>query len=98
MKGKEILKAIKQNVKLRRSEQDGFVRGEKKGKTMDVSDYVLMASLRKQMLDLEKAWATYYVTTMPTRKQIAKQELEKKIADLRNVAGCLFLKLGGGLE
>ena len=89
----ELRKRITHNGKLRTFEILGFLRGEQKGKTMNVDPYALMEGVRKQMLDLEARWATYYVTIMPSLKEKHLEEVEKAIADLRNNAGCLFLKL-----
>jgi len=61
----------------------GFIRGERKGKTMNVPPVIVFESLQKQWKDLENA---FYCCS-------DNNELKKCIADLRNVAGCLFLKL-----
>jgi len=71
------------NKKLLNLEVKGFVRGYKKKKTMDVPARGLYQSLEKQWLDLKAAWLCCQPESVVLRK----------IADLRNVAGCFFLKL-----
>jgi len=63
----------------------GFIRGEEKGKTIDVPLEKVFQSLKKQWEDLETTYFKY--------GSFYPSKLKKCIADLRNVAGCLFLKL-----
>ncbi len=86
---------IKCNKKLQNLEKNGFLRGVKRNKTMDVSTNIVFASLEKQWSDLTIAWKNY-----PPRiglslkfRPSSSAEMLQKIADLRNVAGCFFLKL-----
>jgi len=88
--------AIAHCRELQALELEGFIRGHHKGKTMNVRDWVLIESLRKQMRDLEKAWPTYYVTVMPNLKEEHRWDVLRALADLRNVAGCCFLKIQEG--
>jgi len=73
------------NDELSKLEQDGFVRGEKRGKTMDVPLQILFGSFEKQ----HKDWLVAY-----TNKNIL--EMKVALADIRNVAGIIFLKLNEG--
>ena len=82
MKGTRIYERIQTIVELRNLEIQGFIRGEKKGKTLDVPLVTLKMSLAKQFQDWLKAYDSKNIPDM-----------KKAIADLRNVAGCVFLKL-----
>ena len=73
---------INHNKKLLRLELEGFARGIDRKKTMDVSIQVLNDSLHKQYLDFLKAYGND-----------DHLEMKRCLADLRNVAGCFFLKL-----
>lgn len=86
---------IKCNKILQNFEKNGFLRGVKRNKTMDVSMDIIFASLEKQWNDLRIAWKNY-----PPRiglslkfRPSSSADMLQKIADLRNVAGCFFLKL-----
>ena len=83
MKGINLWIKIESCKDLKLLEIRGFIRGEEKGKTMDVPLERVFQSLQKQWKDLENA---FYCCS-------DNNELKKCIADLRNVAGCLFLKL-----
>lgn len=83
MKGKKIWEKIQKNEKLKELELAGFRRGDRKGKTMDVPLSEMFGSLSKQWKDLHDA---YYLG-------LDTGTLMKHIANLRNVAGCLFLKI-----
>ena len=83
--GRELWYEVDGNDELSRLERDGFVRGEKRGKIMDVPLAILYASLRKQYKD----WLVAY-----DNKNIL--EMKTTLADLRNVAGIIFLKLNEG--
>lgn len=85
LKGLELHRKIDENEELKELERQGFVRGEKKGKHMNVSLKELMQSLRKQYLDCLGAYNSKKISDMMCT-----------IADLRNVAGCVFLKLEEG--
>jgi len=74
-----------ENPELEELEIQGFVCGLKRGKTMDVPLRTLFRSLEKQHDD----WLVAYVN-----KNIL--EMKKALADLRNVAGIMFLKLNEG--
>jgi hypothetical protein len=76
---------------LQNLEINGFIRGENKGKTMDVPLPVIFGSLQKQWKDLEESYLRSALKTHLRRKD--GEDLKRRIADLRNVAGCLFLKL-----
>ena len=85
----KILQQIRDNAELTRLENDGFIRGDAKGKTMDNGDMPILMkeaelykALQKQFRELETAYTT-----------VAKGELRRRIADVRNNAGCLFLKI-----
>ena len=82
----ELHKRIRQNRELQQFEIKGFLRGAEKGKTMNVTFEQLVQSLTKQYDDFIHQ-LVYYYTSAPTDLESLKQ----KIADVRNVAGCLFL-------
>jgi len=71
-----------ENPELKELEIQGFLRGLERGKTMDVPLQTLFTSLQKQ----HKDWLfAYFSKNIP--------EMKKTLADLRNVAGIVFLKL-----
>ena len=74
-----------ENPELKGLEIQGFLRGLKRGKTMDVPLHVLFASLEKQHRDWLIAYGGANIS-----------EMKKTLADLRNVAGIIFLKLNEG--
>lgn len=79
----EILQcSISGNKELKKLEIEGFVKGTKEGKTMNVPILTIIDSLKKQWKDWEKV----RFSSNPGR-------MKRALADLRNVAGCLFLKL-----
>lgn len=98
----QLRERIIRNKKLGKLENQGFERGDSRGKTMDVQKQVVMASLYKQVEDVAQAWNRYFFRVQATRPYPhnlplkEKEELERCLADLRNVAGCLFLKLEEG--
>lgn len=73
---------ISENKELKKLEIEGFVRGCEQGKTMNVAFSVVAKSLRKQWND----WVKVRFSSDP-------EKMKRALADLRNVAGCLFLKL-----
>ena len=86
MNGKHKLwKAIRNNKKLQALEKRGFTRGKRKGKTMNAPLGEFYSSLSKQWRDFADA----YVCCADVG------HVMRCLADLRNVAGCLFLKLDG---
>jgi hypothetical protein len=86
-KAAEILKLIRQNRELYDRELGGFVEGERRGKKPNVSIEVLFKALEKQFADLKQD----YSLCDPCWVGRAKKDL----ADIRNVAGVLFLVLEG---
>jgi len=75
---------------IKEAELEGFQRGEKKGKTMNgIHSWSLLGSLLKAMDDLKLEWDKHPLPFLPEEAAIIKT----KIADVRNVAGCLFLKV-----
>jgi hypothetical protein len=80
-----ILKQIKENNELYERELGGLIEGEQRGKKPTVSIDVLMMALQKQFLDLRQD----YALSDPCWVGRAKKDL----ADIRNVAGILFLVL-----
>lgn len=89
MKPADLLKKIQTNVELLRLELKGFRRGEKQGKTMKTDIKTLVASIDKQHHDLRSAYLDYVMNKRLSNLRIIKRH----IADLRNAAGCLFLKI-----
>jgi hypothetical protein len=81
------------NPELKGYEREGFVHGQEKDKSMaKVTIFELSASLDKQ-------WQDYKVIINPSNKYPVQYKLERindikqKLADLRNVAACIFIKL-----
>jgi len=73
-------------------EKAGFERGEKRGKTMNCDWIVLSRALEKQIADLQYAIDIGLIeATSEGLTNLA--EIKRCIADVRNVAGCLFLKI-----
>lgn len=85
----DLWKAIEGNIELQSLEKAGFIRGTQKNKSMDVTFEVVIDSLEKQWNDLGQAVAQYERNGTVE----ALVSVKKCIADLRNVAGCLFLKI-----
>lgn len=71
---------IRDNLKLRELENEGFKRGEERGKTMNIYEADILLSLEKQFKDLKFGFL------LKTDAQRLKE-----LADIRNVAGLLFL-------
>lgn len=74
---------------LLRYENEGFRKGEAKGKTMNVSLDDLLGSVHKQYDDFLNAYHAY--RKKPT--SFNASDLKQTIADLRNVSALVFLKL-----
>jgi len=77
-----MLEALVNNDELNKHELLGFAKGAMKGKTMDTALDTLFTDVLKQFTDLAKANNSKNLKAM---KQAS--------ADLRNSAGCYFLKL-----
>jgi len=87
-RAQRMLESLVNNDELNRLELGGFVRGFNKGKTMHVTFKDLFNEVHKQYID----WVGAYGDSQDmTASDIA--ELKRTLADLRNVAGCAFLKL-----
>jgi hypothetical protein len=97
----ELYNKIRNNKTLQTLEETGFKLGVARGKSIDVDISVIKNSLQKQYDDFQEAYfrfsTPFFAGSMEpvTRegRELNKQKLEKCIADLRNVAGCLFLKI-----
>lgn len=94
---------INGNVELQNLEIDGFMRGEQQGKTMDVPFETVVQSLRKQNMDFQESYLRY-MQIIRLSKAVKDRnltldaaalvlDLKRRVADIRNVAGCVFLKL-----
>ena len=81
------------NPELIELEKQGILRGLKRGKTMDVPLEVVVGSLKKQWSDFLATWTGY--KNLPKTKTTT-EDLKRTLADLRNVAGIIFLKLNEG--
>ena len=81
---------INENEELKAIELDGFIRGRKKGKTMDVPLSEIVKSLDKQLKDFHKVYDNAHTRLIP--------EMKRALGDIRNQAGCVFLKLLEGGE
>lgn len=82
-KSAELWNEIRENPRLKYFELMGFRRGLRRHKTMDVELGRVFESLKKQWNDLRDAYMLC----------ADEATLMRCIADLRNVAGCLFLKI-----
>lgn len=97
----KLLQQIRDNKELLELEEVGFQGGDEKGKTMDVPFYVMVPSLEKQIEDFYKSYTDWLVSyrlrnlhkTEREKLQSKKDDMKRTLADLRNVTGCLFLKL-----
>lgn len=84
------LQRIWENPALRSLEVLGFKHGSRKGKTMKVNLQTVVNNLYKQVEDFRQAYHGYLRDPDDADLQA---NLKMKLADLRNVAGCVFLKL-----
>lgn len=89
MKPLTLHKRIRGDQELARLELEGFERGERKGKTLNVTLGTTMAGLDQQYMDLRGA----YLDFITHRRSVDIQEMKRCIADLRNQGGCVFLKI-----
>lgn len=80
---------IAENKRLSTLEKVGFDIGISRGKTMDVSIEIMNGSVSKQWKDYKWAWENY----LRDKSELNRQAVETAIANLRNVAGCMFLKI-----
>ena len=77
-----LYNSIRNNGELQTLEIEGFQRGAKRKKTMDVTLDVLFESLGKQYRDFLRSYGMN-----------DGENMKRCLADLRDVAGCFFLKL-----
>ena len=89
MEKRKLWEEINTNEELIQLEREGFERGEKKGKTMDVPLDTVVDSLKKQFRDFARCYRAY--KAVPSKNY--KNGLKRTISDLRNAGGCVFLKL-----
>jgi hypothetical protein len=89
----KLLEQIRSDPDLLQLEELGFRRGDERGKTMDVGLDDLYHSLQKQMDDVQETYRDFDIYKHPEARKIVHGQVLKSLADLRNVAGCLFLKL-----
>lgn len=87
MSAQQLHNAINNSRELYAYELQGLLRGEERGKTMDVPLATVLHSLEKQERDLEDTILKFYA------KQADARDLKKGLADIRNVAGLCFIKL-----
>jgi len=85
--GTTIYNMINANKELEDLELKGFLRGDKEGKTFDVSFFAVKDTLDRQVKQLERVFIKYL------RKSENVDELKRCIADVRNCAGAFFLKI-----
>jgi len=89
------------NPELLELEIKGFLRGKRRGKTMKVSIDDIYLSLEKQIIDLKLVWHEYIRSRLKGKQKLVRPNkyllniipMKKCLADIRNVAGCMFLKL-----
>lgn len=82
LKSLELWEKINVNIEPEHLEKRGFIRGEQKGKNMSGSMHDIHKGLLKQWHDYTKAY-----------NDGDSKAIKRTLADLCNVAGCLFLKL-----
>ena len=87
MSAQQLHNTIVDNRELFAYELRGLLRGEERGKTMDVPLMTVLHSLEKQEKDLAETILNFYA------KQADAADLKKCLADIRNVAGLCFIKL-----
>ena len=101
--GRKLWLKVVCNIDLVNLEKAGFIHGVEKGKTMDANLETVYESLIKQVTDLDKVFIKMlFLEEQPTVSPEEIYEIKQCIADIRNVAGCLFLKVAefekNGLE
>ncbi len=84
LKALELWRQISENWDLEQLEKEGLWRGEARGKKPDVPVEELQDALGKQYRDFMRAYGIF-----------DESEMKRCLADLRMVAGILFLKLDG---
>jgi hypothetical protein len=77
-----LYNSIQGNGELQTLEIQGFVRGAIRKKTLDVDINVIFESVGKQYRDFVRAYGDNN-----------SEAMKRCLADLRNVAGCFFIKL-----
>lgn len=82
LRGKELFDVIQANRELRILRLRGFLKGDEIGKTMNVDLDTVLSSLGKQEDDVLEAFYSCGI-----------EQQKKALADLINVAGCVFLKV-----
>lgn len=88
-----LWKKYSENPELKDLEIQGLLRGFERGKIMDVPLEVVIDSLKKQWDDFLATWTGY--KNLPKTKTTI-EDLKRALADLRNVAGIIFIKLKEG--
>lgn len=89
------------NDELRAFELSGFITGAEKGKTMNVSINEVVESYEKQAIDFMLCWNEYLRTRLREKQKLIPKgssskslsRLKRCLADVRNLAGCVFLKI-----
>ena len=89
MNWEELKKAVDDNAELKEMQDIGWKKGASKGKSMAVHYVTMMLALEKQMKDLQYLFDVYAME----EKIPLIIDIRQAIADVRNVAGCLFLKM-----
>lgn len=84
----KLYNRIKDNRELTDLEINGFIQGATKRKTIDISMIDIYLSVHKQYLD----FAQEALNSLPDIKKNSAI-LKQKLADLRNNAGLMFIKL-----
>lgn len=84
----KLYNQIKNNRELTDLEINGFIQGATKGKTIDISMTDIYLSVHKQYLD-------FALEALNSSPNIEKNSviLKQRLADLRNCAGLMFIKL-----
>jgi len=89
------------NPELLELEIEGFLRGKSRGKTMNVSINDVYDGLDKQIMDFRLKWNEFQRHRLREKQKLISPKsslsdipaLKRYLADLRNIAGCMFLKL-----
>lgn len=86
-KARYLWESIRYDLELKYHELEGFKRGVLQGKSMDVSVDDMRFQVKRQFRQLTSEFYPNYDKPERIKK------IKRRIADLRNVAGCLFLKI-----
>lgn len=94
---KDLWIQIRDNEELKFLEMAGFMKGSNEGKTVNVPPKEVIKSLNKQIEDYETACFNFTIAEEIGDFKLTKSNtilsLKRALANLRNNAACLFMKL-----